>query len=63
MTNWITMQYINGYGKTLTHTCSIQGIKDIKAVMERYNIRNEDVTGLIVNGEVKDITKVRESLR
>jgi hypothetical protein len=62
MTNWVHMEYVNVYGKKVKHYCSVKGIKDIKKVMERYNIRAEDITEMIVDDRVTNIEKVRENL-
>jgi hypothetical protein len=63
MTKWIKMTYTNGYGKQIKHHCSVKGLKDIKEVVQRYDINPEYITEFIVDDEIKDIEKVRESLK
>lgn len=64
MTNWVEIKYINGYGKHLGHTFSTSKVvRDVKEVLGRYGVRSDDITEFIVDGEIKDIEKVRDFLR
>jgi hypothetical protein len=51
------MEYVNVYGKKVKHYCSVKGLKDIKKVMERYNINAEDITEMIVDDRVANVEK------
>lgn len=54
---WLHLSYLTEYGRPIQHTASINGIRAVRELLNRYRINEEHILSCTIDGVPYDLMK------